>query len=479
MARSDKPGVAGGVYHVIRTVWLLLCLLAAGLLPGEATAQMLNARRLGMGGVATSDNAAARSANIAFRAVPKGHGYGSVPLPIGLLQYASDPPTFDSDDPDFNIFEILNLVSNPPLTLSLSRPDEVSGDISIFVARDSLLIDLEDVRRVVPDESMKSGSVYHLMGPAVGIGSFFVQVQPIVHVRNEFDLDDRLRAALRDAEPFVSDTRYGLSDEGVAQAAVALQAGFAVRAVYTPAAGEDDAETTEGHETGNAEADDPRRNRATALYLGGAPKLLLGMAYGQVQGAGGFTTGDTLFGNGDPVSFDMAAATRSAAIGGAGGMGHGLGADVGAVLFWNNFELGVGVNDFGSEIHWQTNVRTHVYNDALNEFVTTELADEEDFTSRIPAAITVNVAKRFGPTTVAADVVDTELRTMIHVGAETWMGTLALRGGAFRDTNGRWQLTGGTGFRFGNIGLDLALATNSRNIEEARAAELCASLTLY
>jgi len=37
----------------------------------------------------------------------------------------------------------------------------------------------------------------------------------------------------------------------------------------------------------------------------------------------------------------------------------------------------------------------------------------------------------------------------------------------------------GTGFRFGGIGLDTALGTNQRNTQEARAVELCASITLY
>jgi hypothetical protein len=59
------------------------------------------------------------------------------------------------------------------------------------------------------------------------------------------------------------------------------------------------------------------------------------------------------------------------------------------------------------------------------------------------------------------------------------VGVFALRGGTYRDSNGRWQFTGGTGIRFGGIGLDLAVASHSRNIEESRAAELSASLTLY
>jgi len=467
---------------MIRMGWLLLAAAIAGLLPGAADAQMLNARRLGMGGVATSDNGASRSANIAFRAVPKGEGYGSIPLPLGLLQLAGDTPEFDPDDPDFNIFEILDLVSNPPLTYSLSKPDEVSGDISIFVGRDSLLVDLDDVRRVIPEESMRQGGVYHLFGIGFGIKNFFVQLQPIVHVRNEFDLDPNLRAALRDAEPFVSNTRYGLVDDGVAQAAVAFQAGIALRAYRAPAAGAGEDVDGVGEEDGDPpdpKALDPRRNRETSLYLGAAPKYLLGLAYGQVDGAGGVTTGDTLFGSSDPVAFDMVARTRYAAVGEAGGMGHGYGADVGAVLFWNNFELGVGINDVGSEISWDTTVKQHVYSDSLNEFGTTLLAVDEDFTSRIPATTTINVAKRMGPTTIAADLVDNELSTGVHVGAETWVGKFALRGGFYRDSNGRWQVAGGTGVRFGGIGLDLAVASHGRYVEETRQTELSASLTLY
>jgi hypothetical protein len=434
---------------------------------------MLDARRLGMGGVATSDNGASRTANVAFRAVPSGHSSRSIPLPIGLIQYANDHPTFDTSDPDFNIFKILNLVSNPPLTLQLSKPKDVSGDISVFVARDSLRVDLDDVRRAIPKDGWKQGGVYHLMAVGIGIKQFFVQVVPTVHVRNEFKLDPALRRALRDAEPFVGNTRYGTTDDGVAQAAVAWQAGMTARAFYHAPA---DANVGDQDDPS---ADDPRRNSATALYVGAAPKYFWGLAYGSLKGSGGVTTGDTLFGSGDPVAIDMSVLTRDAAIGGDGGSGHGTGADVGGVVFYRNFELGVGINDLGSEIHWNTTVKQHVYDDALNQFTTTTLARDVDYTSRIPAAITVNVAKRSSSMTLAADFVDTELRTTVHLGVERWLGMVAVRGGAYRDTNGRWQMTGGTGLRFGGIGVDLAVATHSRNIEEERAAELCASLTLY
>ncbi|HYJ33186.1 MAG TPA: hypothetical protein VE326_08200 [Candidatus Binatia bacterium] len=456
-----------------RRIPIVLCLLAIAAWTAPAGAQMLDARRLGMGGVATSDNNASRTANVAFRAVPTGQGSRSIPLPIGLIQYASHHPTFDSSDPDFNIFEILNLAANPPLTLSLSKPKEVSGDISVFVARDSLMVDLSDVRRAIPKDPWKQGGVYHLMAVGFGVKNFFVQVVPTIHVRNEFDLDPKLRAALRDAQPFTGNTRYGTTDDGVAQAAVAWQAGMTVRPVYRLPT-----DANEGDQD-DPSADDPRRNGATALYLGAAPKVYWGLAYGSIRASGGATTADTLFGSSDPVSIDMTAVTRDAAIGGDGGSGHGFGADVGGVFFYNNFELGVGVNDMGSTIDWKTTVKQHVYDDATNQFTTTTIGRDVETKSRIPAAVTVNVAKRMGSTNFAADVVDTELKTMVHLGVERWVGMVALRGGAYRDANGRWQGTAGTGLKLGGIGLDLAVATHSRNVEEERAAELCASLTLY
>lgn len=450
-----------------RITYVAAISLATVLASGSAQGQILNARRLGMGGVVTSDTGDRSGANIAFRAVPKGQGDAtSIPLPIGLIQYAADHPTFDSSDSTFNIFEIADVFLNPPLTIQLVKPEEVSGDISIYVARDSLQIDLAEVKRVIPDGSMSQGGVYHVGSIGKGFGKMFLQFSTLVHVRNEFTLSPELRDALRDAVPFTGNTRYALSDEGRAQAALAFQAGVAFRAAYLPAAGETD------HR-------DPRRNGSTSLYLGAAPKYLVGLGYADARSVAGVTTADTLFSDNDPVTFDMEAQTRHAALGGDGGAGSGFGSDLGAVLYWRNFELGVGLNDFGSQIRWDTTVRRHVYDDSTDTFTTSEIATDERYVSRIPVTTTVNVAKRIRRTTIAADCVSGELRTTWHAGAEFWFGMLALRAGTYRDPNRLWQATGGAGLKFGKLGLDLAVATHSRNIERERGAELSASLSIY
>ena len=452
---------------MLKAVLLIFLILLGGLGAGKAEAQSLNARRLGMGGVLTSDVGDHAGSNIAFRAVPKGTGgSGSIPLPLGLIQYIGDHPTYDSKDSTFNVYEIANVFLNPPLTIQLVKPEEVSGDISIFVAQDSLRVDLADVRRVIPEHSMKQGGVVHVGGIGKSFGRAFLNVGPLVHLRNELILSDELRSALRDAVPFTSNTRYGLTDDGRAQAAIAFQAGYALRLLHQASEGEKD-------------SNDPRRNGVTALYVGAAPKYLLGLAYGDAHSTGGVTTGDTLFASGNPVTIDEETVTRHAVAGGDGGVGTGFGSDVGAVLYFHNFELGLGLNDFGSQIKWKTTVRRHLYDDATNQFTTVQVAQDEEFTSRIPVTTTINVAKRIGRTTIAADIVDGDLRTTMHAGAEMWFGMFALRSGVYRDQNQMMQFAGGGGYRFGKIGLDLAIATNSRNIERERGAELSASLSLY
>lgn len=445
---------------------VLASIVCGALLATSAHAQVLDARRLGMGGVATSDNGSSHTANVAFRAVPKGTTWGSIPLPIGVVQYFKDPPTFDPDDPNFNVFQILDLAANPPMTWALSKPDAVSGDISIFVAKDSLQVDLADIQKAIPKESVKYGGVFHLFGIGKQFGSFFVQFNPLIHVRNEFNLSDQFRGALRNAVPFAPNTRYGLDDDGIAQAALAYQAGVAVRAFHSAAPAE------------SAKAD-PRRSGTTALYVGAGPKYLMGLAYGEIASNGGVTTADTLFGSSNPVAVDLTGNTRSAAVGTQSGMGHGYGVDLGTVLFWRNFEVGLGVSDVGSRIHWSTTRNLLSYDDSLNEFTSVKQAKGEGFWSTIPYTATLNVAKRFGPSTVAVDVVKNELFTGIHAGAERWFGPLAVRAGTYRDSNARWQFAGGAGYRLGGIGIDAALGTNQRNVEEARAVELCTSLTIY
>lgn len=428
---------------------------------------MLNARRLGMGGVVTSDNRSQAAANVAFRAVPKGRSVGNFPLPFGLIQFATDFPEFDSEDKDFNFFELVNEAMNPPFNMSLGGPREVSSDIGIMVARNSLLVDLQDLKRIVPDDALVGATVHHFSGVGADIGPVFLHAYPLIHVRSSLDVSNELRVALGEGVPIEPNTTYRVMGDARAQTALAVQADITYLAFHDHLPGE------------KIVPIDPRRDHSTALYLGVGPKCLIGLAFGDTEGDGTAATGDILFAPADPLAFELDALTRYAHIGGDGGMGAGYGADLGAVFFWDNFEIGLGLNDLITEIHWEPTVKQHRYDDERGKFVTKEIARGARYTAPVPLTTTVNVAKRIGNTTLAATVVDTEVRATLHAGLEHWFGRLAARGGFYRDQNKLWQVTAGAGKRFGNFGLDFAIATHSRNIVLEREAELSVSVSRY
>lgn len=450
------------------SVFGLIIVLCGVIVPLDAAdAQLLNARRLGMGGVITSDTRGFATANVAFHAVPGRQGIGNVPLPFGLIQFLGDMPEFDPEDDNFNIFELVDLAMNPPLNLNLSGPKSASSDIAITVAKDSLLIDLKDLQRVVPDEALVGSAVRHFPGYGMDIGPFLVHAYPLVHVRSRLDVNDELRGALGDAVAFKANSNYEVMGDARAQTAIAIQADYTFCAFYDTGFGEE------------VRPIDPRHDHSTALYLGVGPKFLMGLGFGDTDGKGTAATGDTLFAADDPLAFEMEAITRYAYIFGDGGMGAGQGADLGAVFYWDNFEFGVGFNDVASEIRWEPTVEEHKYDDVTDEFITTEIARGERFTARVPVTTTLNIAKRIGSTTLAADVVDTEVRTTMHAGIEHWLSQYALRGGFYRDQNKQWQFTAGAGKRFGRYGLDFAIATHSRNIMLERGTELSVSIARY
>jgi hypothetical protein len=428
---------------------LTLSLLALVLAGGMASAQTFSARRMAMGGVILAGGGAGSSgANVAYRAVPKApKSAWNLSLPIGLIPLLADPPEIDPDSPDFNIYELANLLYNPPWNLQLSSPAAPGNDITITSGKDHLAMDLGDVKNVFPKEQSRIGAVIN--GPALGFGikRFFLAAAPLVHYDNDLSFNDALRGAI-DGEEFRPNTRYEMFDQGLGQAAVGVHVGWAAPLVQTG---------------------DPR-GKGMGLYAGARVKVMRGLAYGSMDNSVAFVTGDTLFGA-DPLDANYQAHSYEAGPDG-GGLGRGL--DLGAVWMAGGVEIGLGVNDIGTTFDWRVK-ETRVHDDS-----TEVIATDEPLTSTVPTTAVANAAMRIGRFLVAGDVVRGVNVTTGHLGAETWLGkALVLRAGACLDANELIQYSGGAGLRLGNIGVDLAVASNSRNLSRERGLELGAGLAFY
>lgn len=454
-APINSPGPSAdnsGMRHRATLVALLSLCLA---LP--ASAQTGNVRRMGMGGVVLEGRGpGSDAANVAYRAVPPGAlSSSSVAIPLGLIPVLADPPSFDPDDPDFNIYELVNLLYNPPINLTLAGPETPSNDIVLSIAQDQLAVDLGDVKEIFPEGETRVGAVYNSPSLQFGMKGAFVGISPYVQYQNSVELNGALHDALGEGKPFEPGTRYELFSVGHALAAAQAIVGYA------------------GPVTRYARDE---AGRGSALYVGVRGRVLRGLSYGDADNQVGFTTDDTLFVT-NPVDIRYSGYLRDAGVSDAG---YGYGLDAGLVWVHDRLELGLGVNDIGTRIDWRVRESIATVDSSTGEFRRTTIREGVAFTSRVPVTVVANAALHTGRWLLAGDVTGTVNKVvLVHAGAETWSGPLALRGGLSLDALQQMQVSAGAGVRFGRLGFDMALATNSRNVSHERALELGVGLAFY
>ena len=359
---------------------LLASLLAVAVASGAADAQTFSARRMAMGGVVLAGGGpGSDGGNVAYRAVPRApQGGWALPLPIGLIPVLADPPELDPDDPDFNVYELANLLYNPPWNLQLVEPATPGNDVTVVIGKDHLSVDLGDVRAAFPAGGSRQGAVVN--GPSLGFGvhRFFLAAAPQVFYQNELTLNDALLDAVDGAE-FRPNTRYEMLDGGSGMAAIGAQLGWAGPLM---------------------QVGDPR-GAGMGLYAGARVKLMRGLAYGRADNAVSFTTADTLFAS-DPVDIGYAGHYETA---GPDGGGFGRGLDLGAVWMGAGFEVGLGVNDIGTRYDWRVEESVGLSDPETGDYEQVTIREDKPVRSTVPTTAVANAAMRLGRLLVAADVV--------------------------------------------------------------------------
>ncbi|KPJ60674.1 MAG: hypothetical protein AMJ46_05290 [Latescibacteria bacterium DG_63] len=415
-----------------------------------------DARRIAMGGVMLSEYGEAQSRNVALRAVPAGKTQRSIPIPLGIIQVLTSLPEFDPEEPDFNAFEIAELVTNFPVFLRIVEPETVSDDIVMDVAKNRLAIDLGDLAEVVPEEPFKLGGLLDQPNFSYGVGGFFGGLSGLLVGESDFSLSSSLSSALRGNRAFLPNTDYHLKEEAEVQATAVLGFGYARRLNALIGGGEED----------------PRRSDELAVYGGGRFKYLVGLAYAKVDPVVSFTTGDVIFGD-EPLDMHFQSTLTTALP-----VGSGTGLDLGVAMFKGGYEVGLGIVNVATKIHWKADRELHVLEDSTNEVVKYTLAEDADYTSTVPSIVLLNAARRWGTNTLAFDIEKGISRTTFHLGFESIQGKLALRTGTWLDANGKLQFAGGTGFKVGFLNLDMALMTSSSVLTKERAVDLALSFSI-
>ncbi|MGH9260452.1 MAG: hypothetical protein ACRD08_11235, partial [Acidimicrobiales bacterium] len=145
------------------------------------------------------------------------------------------------------------------------------------------------------------------------------------------------------------------------------------------------------------------------------------------------------------------------------------------------FEIGLGATDIGATLTWpETRIERAVWDTTLDEIVTTPIATSTETETEIPMAWVANLAYQAGErSTIGAQLINTTRGTRLGIGVEQRMGMVALRGGVVRDQLKKSQFSGGIGFRFGSVGLDIAITSYAGGITGERAVALGSSISIY
>lgn len=446
-----------------------ICVLALG--AGSSTAALaqwtLDTRRLAMGG-ALLDRAALARSNPAYRAVPARETQPrvAIPLPLGLIQMAADDElSFDPRDPRFNVFKLVDLALYPPFFLELKKPTvpTSASHLELFIARDSLKLDLGDARQFVPQDDFEMGGVSRPFALGLTFGQVRVSAGPFAYNETAIGLDPNMRGFLRDAEAARANTRYGLVGAGVGVTGVAPAVEYGLR---VPGTGSGDAGASRPFAT------------PSGLYLGGAVRLYLGLAMTTAVADAGLTTGDPVFDQANPVSADFTSTVLYQTAN--DGYGTGLGLDLGAVYVVGPWELGLGFNDVGNtSITWKGATQKRFFLDDQSVFGDSTLSQRAEAKTRIPMTFAANVGVESGGFVLGAALITGIGGTEYRAGGERWLGPVALRGGLGLDTRRIVQFGWGAGVRLGSIGLDVGFATHSASISGERGLRLATSLAIY
>jgi hypothetical protein len=415
-----------------------------------------------MGGVSLSRDGNLQRYNPAYRSVPKRSSGGpkfTIPLPIGLIQFASDhpgwskDPMFHPDSARFNPVELLNLILNPPLYYQVKEPPTPTNDFEFTIGKDALQVDLGNAQTLVPAGQFGVSGSSRPLDIEPGFKGFRAGVMGWLHDDVELQLGDNLLAFLKDAQPAQHRTRYSVDGDGLVEGGIAPSAGYSGR-LYGDA--------------------------SRALYVGVAAHYYMGLAYARSFGTGGFTTGDTIFAGPNPVTPDLTLQTRYSKWGNS--RGHGVGFDVGFAWVSGPIEFGIGVNDIGATITWpDTRIDYQHYDttNAVSKIVTDSTRVGVETKTKLPVSYIANVAYTTGSTTVGFNLLNNGRGTRIHMGVEQRFAVLVVRGGVSRDERKKLEFGFGGGIRFGPFGLDAGFWTHSNSFSDERGITLATSLAIY
>jgi hypothetical protein len=428
---------------------------------------MSDARRIGMGGVAGSENLASRMIES-----PQG-AHTTIVIPLGLFQVLNDLDVYDPGSDNFDPIRAAEYIA-APLHYTFNRNGTGTGIEFINDLLDGRLSrDLNAYRGFIPTSQPVA---YGVWTPNWGVTipvyrkkdgtthSVYVGGGLYAPFRGALEVDDQLHSILSsDTNVYIPNSQFRIISGVRAEMPLAITGGYRGRFKLRDSGSDRD-----------------------GLYVAFNYNYLRGFWYEDVlmslrletdsQGLLTFNPAAPF----NPLEVVRAHSTK----------GNGMALDFGVAAVVNRIEVGFGINGLANRIKW-SDVEASRY--SLPNILTgsgdfTEIdSPAPDVTVRQPIeyvgstgyhAERWQLAGEIGVRTSSYAPDEGRLgKTWIHTGFEYRFGPLEPRAGAYY-SRGRWTPAAGLGLNFGKFGVDFAAYSNDANVEHVRHPSVALSLRI-
>ncbi len=417
-----------------------------------------DARKIGMGGVGYSEN-------IATRMIEDERPYGSIVLPLGLIQALRDRNHFNPDDDNFDPVLAMEYAANPLHYVFGRDPGGNRGKFVKDAVNGELSRDLNTYRGFVPTNKLVAeglaspnwGKTFKFAKRPNGtFQGFYVGAGPYLSARTSLSIDKNLTDVLGSASPVpaaaLANRTFTITDDSVGQLALAVTGGYRARVAL------------------------PGRAGRSGVYIGANYHYLRGFHYEAPNILIRFDT--------DQAGLVALRPTTAPAVVNRefSTSGTGYAIDVGLAAVIDRLELGFGANGLGNRIDWR--------NPSLRRYTLQSLVEGGDFVEQalpslssttkveLPVDYTGSGAYHWNKVSVVAEAAHGFEGTRFHGGLEFRLARIAFRGGASYALE-RWHPTGGIGLDLSRrVSVDIAAFGTTTNIERQLRPGIAVSLRI-
>jgi hypothetical protein len=447
------------MFVILRTAVFVLLVCAFAANTTSAQNWSFDARKVGLGSPTGGEN-------LATKMIADESQYRAIVLPFGLIQVFRDFKKLNPSNDEFDLVRTIEYAAAPlHYTIGRDSSGTKADDFIVDIGNGEVSRDLNDYKGFIPVNQPPAaglaaptwGKTFRVREGAAGaFQGVYVGAGPYVSMRAAPVIDEQLIRILSVGERvYLPNTQLTAQTDTQGQIALAVAGGYRARFAWAPGVG------------GGTDRE--------GLYLAANYNYLHGFRYEDIDiqlrmdtNAAGLLTVNPLL---PPPLFVSRTNAET---------GSGMAIDVGIGGVVNNWEFGFGTHGLANRMNWSDAERTTYFHSDLvggsGDLIEGVPVAVGDVRVELPIDYRGNLGYDVERWAVVAEFGRGFQGNSFHGGGEYRFGTIDVRGGAVYSRE-LWNPAGGVGFNMNqSTALDVAVYSNSANVERKRNPAIAVSL---